>query len=276
MNNKISIITINYNNKAGLENTINSVLSQTWKGFEFIIIDGGSNDGGVATIEKYKDQLAYYISEPDKGVYCAMNKGIRAAQGDFVFFLNSGDLFYDDRVLERIETHLDKATARIHYGDVIYQEAHAQIPRTFPDQLTFEFFIKDNINHQACFIDRLLFHEIFFYNEDYKIVSDWEFLIYAICNRNITYKHTPQLISTYDTTGMSSDLANRDAMNADKDKTIQKYFPLFIEDYNYLQQLRNKKVEQFLFIKRYPAAYKVLKACMNAILLFLPKFKRTT
>jgi glycosyltransferase involved in cell wall biosynthesis len=273
--NKISIITINYNNKIGLQNTINSVLSQTWKGFEFIIIDGGSNDGGEAIIENYKHQLTYYVSEPDKGVYCAMNKGIRAAKGDFVFFLNSGDLFYDDHVLERIEMHLDKTT-RIHYGDVVYQEEHTRVTRTFPDKLTFDFFLKDNINHQACFIDRLLFHEIFFYNEDYKMVSDWEFLIYAVCNRNISYKHTPQLISIYDTTGMSSDLNNHDAMNEDKNKTIQKYFPLFIEAYDYLQQLRNKKIEQFLFVKQYPVAYKVLKACINTILLFLPKFKRTT
>lgn len=272
MNHKISIITINYNNKVGLQQTINSVLSQTWKKFEFIIIDGGSTDGSTKVIENYKDQLTY-VSEPDTGVYNAMNKGIRAAQGDFVFFLNSGDLFHDDRVLERIETHLDK-TARIYYGDVIYQESAAQIKRSFPDELTFEFFIKDNINHQACFIDRLLFYEIFFYNETYKIVSDWEFLIYAICNRNVPYQHISEIISTYDTTGISSDVNNHEAMNSDKDKTIKKYFPLFINDYEYLQQLRNKKVEQFLFIKKSPFAYKVLKACMNAILLFLPKFKK--
>lgn len=274
MNNKISVVTINYNNKIGLQKTINSVLSQTSKGSEFIIIDGGSNDGGETIIEEYKHQLAYYVSEPDNGVYNAMNKGIRAAQGDFVLFLNSGDLFYDNFVLERIEKHLDN-THRIYYGDVIYQEEQTQVPRTFPDKLTFEFFLKDNINHQACFIDKNLFYEIFFYNEDYKIVSDWEFLVYAICNRNIPYKHIPQLISTYDTTGMSSDLENRDTMNEDKNKTIQKYFPLFVDNYNDLQKLRNKKAEQFLFIKHHPIAYKVLKACINTILLFLPKFTRT-
>lgn len=274
MNHKISIITINYNNKTGLQRTIDSVLNQTYRDFEFIIIDGGSTDGGATIIESHQHELAYYVSEPDTGVYNAMNKGIKAAQGDFVFFLNSGDLFYDNHVLERIEMLIDK-TARIYYGDVIYQEKEAQIKRTFPDELTFEFFIKDNINHQACFIDRQLFDEIFFYNETYKIVSDWEFLIYAICNRNIPYKHIPQIISTYDTTGISSDIKNHEAMNADKNRTIQKYFPLFIKDYEYLQQLRNKKVEQFLFIKQSPFAYKVLKACMNTILLFLPKFKRT-
>jgi len=275
MNNKISVITINYNNRIGLQNTINSVLSQTWKNFEFIIIDGNSTDGSKAIIEAHKQYLTYYVSEPDTGVYNAMNKGIKAAKGDFVFFLNSGDLLYNELVFEKIQIHLNN-DYRIYYGNVIYQEGSTPVIRTFPDKLTFQFFLKDNINHQACFIDRHLFYEFFFYNEDYKIVSDWEFLIYVICNRNIPYKHISDIISTYDTTGISSNINNHEAMTADKNKTFQKFFPLFIEDYTYLQQLRNKKVEQFLFIKQSPIGYKILKACINAILLFLPKFNNTT
>ena len=100
---KISIITINYNDKIGLSKTINSVLNQSWQKFEFIVIDGGSNDGGLEVIEQHKDKIDYWVSEPDKGVYNAMNKGIKVAKGEYLIFMNSGDTFYDDNVLEKIE-----------------------------------------------------------------------------------------------------------------------------------------------------------------------------
>ncbi len=86
MSKKISVITVNYNDKAGLERTLESVVNQTWKDFEFVVIDGGSNDGSKELIEKYSDAIDYWVSEPDKGVYNAMNKGIRAANGEFVIF----------------------------------------------------------------------------------------------------------------------------------------------------------------------------------------------
>lgn len=98
---KISIITINYNDKIGLSKTINSVLNQSWQKFEFIVIDGGSNDGGLEVIEQFKDKIDYWVSEPDKGVYNAMNKGIKVAKGEYLIFMNSGDTFYDDQVLEK-------------------------------------------------------------------------------------------------------------------------------------------------------------------------------
>lgn len=274
MSKRLSIITVNYNNKAGLEKTINSVLQQSCPDdFEFIIIDGASTDGSKELIEHHSGKISYWVSEPDQGIYPAMNKAIRIARGDYVYFLNSGDILYDESVIGKVIPHLDLSQG-ICYGNLIYQEEKGQEPWIFPDQLSFSFFLTGNINHQACFIKRSLFNDLFFYNENYKIVSDWEFLIFAICKQNIPYKHIGMLIAIYDTTGVSSNANNREMMNRDKDQTLQKYFPLFVNDYDNLDALKQKRVRQFLFIKKYRPAWLILKGIMNVILLFLPKFKK--
>lgn len=95
---KLSIITINYNNREGLRKTIESVVAQTTREFEYIVIDGGSTDGSVDVIKEFSDYIDYWVSEPDKGIYNAMNKGVKVAHGDYCQFLNSGDWLYDSNV----------------------------------------------------------------------------------------------------------------------------------------------------------------------------------
>lgn len=99
---KLSIITVNFNDAGGLERTIKSVISQTFCDYEFIIIDGGSTDGSVEIIKVYSDRIDYWVSEMDRGIYHAMNKGVDQAHGDYCLFLNSGDSFYNDEVLEKL------------------------------------------------------------------------------------------------------------------------------------------------------------------------------
>lgn len=99
---KISVITVNYNNKKGLEATINSVISQKYLDFEFIIVDGNSNDGSKDIIYKKRNYITKWISEPDSGIYNAMNKGVKMSTGDYLIFMNSGDEFYDTQVLDKI------------------------------------------------------------------------------------------------------------------------------------------------------------------------------
>jgi len=267
---KISIITINYNNKAGLQRTIESVAGQTVKNFEFIVIDGNSNDGSKEVLEKYADEFTYYCSESDLGIYNAMNKGIRIATGQYLLFLNSGDSLYDSLVIETIENQISEDHG-IYYGDIIYDEITQQKRVSFPDELTFNFFYEANLSHQASFIKRSLFEDLFYYNEDFKIASDWEFFIYAICKANITYKHLNILVTTYDATGISSNLENHSIMNQERAISLSKYFPAFIKDYTYVPELKYKQAKQFFHIKQYPVAWKILKALMKLILLFLPK-----
>ena len=104
---KLSIITINFNNRNGLEKTIESVTSQTCKDFEWIIIDGGSTDGSRELVEKKQKYITYWCSEPDSGIYNAMNKGIKKAKGDYCFFLNSGDRLHDKDVMMNVLGELD-------------------------------------------------------------------------------------------------------------------------------------------------------------------------
>ena len=113
---KLSIITVNLNNCDGLQKTIDSVVSQTFKDFEWIVIDGGSTDGSKELIEQYADHFTYWVSEPDKGIYNAMNKGIRVAKGDYLQFLNSGDYLYDRTTLEKCL--LPQNNADVIYGNL--------------------------------------------------------------------------------------------------------------------------------------------------------------
>ena len=114
---RLSIITVNYNNKDGLQKTIDSVISQTFKDFEWIVIDGGSTDGSRELIEKNKNYFSFWCSEHDKGVYNAMNKGIVHAKGEYLNFMNSGDCFVSNKVLEKIFSN--DYTNDILYGNVV-------------------------------------------------------------------------------------------------------------------------------------------------------------
>lgn len=98
---KFSIITINYNNCEGLEKTIQSVIEQSYKGYEYIVIDGGSTDGSIDIIKKYEPSITFWVSEKDSGIYNAMNKGIRHSTGEYLNFMNSGDTFYEPEVLKK-------------------------------------------------------------------------------------------------------------------------------------------------------------------------------
>ena len=99
---KYSIITVNFNNKEGLRKTIESVIRQSFRDFEYIVIDGGSTDGSADILKEYDAQIDYWVSEPDKGIYNAMNKGIVQAKGEYLNFMNSGDYFYDNQVLQHV------------------------------------------------------------------------------------------------------------------------------------------------------------------------------
>ena len=269
---KFSIITINYNNSQGLRQTIESVINQDFKDFEFLIVDGNSNDGSKEIIQTYADRLTNFVSEADNGIYHAMNKGIRMATGRYLLFLNSGDTLIDNNVLKQVNDAINGNTD-LYYGDILFQEPTKTKRLTSPEKLTFDFFFTENLPHQASFIRRGLFDEIFNYNEDLKIVSDWEFLIYAVCKANISYKHLPIIVSLYDGNGISSNSDNYKMMYAERDLVLKKHFQAFIEDYEKISLLKQRRVKQFLTIKQHPIAWETLKVFMKIILWFIPNKK---
>ena len=234
----ISIITINYSDLAGLKKTMASVLDQTFKGIEYIIIDGGSTDGSAKYIEQHSEKLSYWISEPDKGIYNAMNKGITQATGEYILFLNSADVLYNNTVIEevskRVNDHLD-----IYYGNLNFCYPNKSYIAVYPDQLSFSYFYKKTLPHPATFISKKLFDTVFHFNENLKIVSDWEFFICAICKHNASYKYLDFTISNFDCSGISSAPENKDAMHQERKQCLEKHFPLFTDDYDELLNNRN-------------------------------------
>lgn len=268
MNSKISIITVNYNNKIGLEKTIKSVVNQTQKNFEFIIIDGNSDDGSKDLLEFYNDKIDYWVSEKDTGVYNAMNKGIRVAKNDFVIFMNSGDVFHQNTVVEAVSPFFNDQYD-IYYGDNYKIKPNSKRKKTYPEKLSFAFFYSSCINHQSTFIRRQLFCDYFMYNEDLKIVSDWEFFIYVLCIENRPYKYLKMTICDYDFTGIST--KQSDIVNQEKEIVLHKHFPLFKEDYKRVSDIKSKRIQQILYIKKYKIHWILFKTIVNFLTVFSPR-----
>ena len=216
---KLSIITINFNNHAGLEKTLSSIFNQTNKDFEYIVIDGDSSDKSKDLILKNKDKFSYWVSEPDHGIYHAMNKGIQQATGEYLLFINSGDTLFDNQVIEKSIEHLKDYG--IIYGNIQKNEFHCDSSSLTPD---LDFFLNDSLPHQATFIQRNLFNTMQ-YNESYKIVSDWEFFFVQIVLNKVSFKHINQTISLFDTTGISSQPENLHILTAERNSTYNKYLP---------------------------------------------------
>lgn len=270
---KLSIITINYNNKEGLLKTIESVINQTYRDFEYIIIDGGSTDGSLEVIEQYKKNIDVVISEPDCGVYHAMNKGIRIASGEYVNFMNSGDFFYEQETLEKIKVNFNKGVGILYGNSIYFTEDGFRRNETPPEKFTFLFFYNEGLNHQATFIKKELFEKYFFYNESSKICADWEFFIYVIFIGNESTLHLGEYICYYDFSGISSAPENLKIYYEERDEFLKKHFSLFIDDYKFMDEFKSKRIQNVFYIKKFKPAWKLLKAFSNILLLFLPKRK---
>lgn len=196
---KYSIITVNLNNRDGLRKTIESVITQTCRDFEFIIIDGGSTDGSIDVVKEYENEIDYWVSEPDKGIYNAMNKGILQAHGEYLNFMNSGDWFYNQHVLMN--------TLLFFGNDILVGEAMTDYGKIknvgYERGVTMQLLYQKTLPHQAAFIRRELFDN-HLYDERYKIVSDWKFFLQALILENRSFNFINSIIVYYDVTGISN------------------------------------------------------------------------
>jgi len=199
----ISVITVNYNNVEGLKKTMTSVFEQTYNELEYIVIDGGSTDGSKEFIESNNYRIGYWVSEPDKGIYHAMNKGIKVAKGTYLLFLNSGDHFYSKEALSYFKPYLlDKTRKDIIYGNIAVVSENQWI-KTYPEKLTVSYFIKDTLPHPATLINRACFKENL-YDESLKIASDWKFFMIGICKNKFSYLYINEVIASFYLDGISS------------------------------------------------------------------------
>lgn len=232
----LSVITINYNNAAGLRLTVASVLGQTFKDFEYLIVDGGSTDGSAEVVATRP--TAWSCSERDGGIYDAMNKGVAHASGEYVVFLNSGDVFASADVLARVAESLDGTD--IVYGSLTFRYPTKDFTRQYPAELSAAFFYKDTLPHPASFIRReLLTHTP--YSTDYRIVSDWIFFMREIVVNNASYRRIDELITIFTVDGVST---NHTLEYAERERALNEHFsPMILAAINAqsrLQHLRRK------------------------------------
>jgi len=225
----LSVITINYNNAPGLKNTIESVINQAFDDFEYMVIDGGSTDGSVEVIKYYEKHISYWISEPDEGIYNAMNKGIAQASGKYLLMINSGDFLVNEQVFDSVFRERDLKD--INYGDILWNDNGRKYKEVFADQVTFSYFRSRSLGHQAVFVRKSVHDIAGLYDETYEIVSDWKFLLLAICKYNISYRHIPIIIAECGRDGISCRPENEQKILSERCDVLQKNFSAYIPDY---------------------------------------------
>lgn len=240
-----SIITVNLNNAAGLQATLNSVRIQSFRDYEHIIIDGGSTDSSIAEIRSYEGLFngatggLHWCSQKDNGVYEAMNRGVQQAKGHYLLMLNSGDVLHrPDSLLQVVNAGLE---ADIIYGDVEWVTSEGNYIHHFPDRLPFSYFFHNSLGHQAAFIRREVHDLVGLYCEEYKIVSDWSFFVTALCKHNVSYQHIPVVVADCPRDGISTDQSNYPIIDAEKEHFLNLTFPAFLDDYQSIKKFRLKK-----------------------------------
>jgi glycosyltransferase involved in cell wall biosynthesis len=215
--NKLTIVTINFNNVSGLKKTMNSVLSQSSLDFEYIVIDGNSNDGSIELIKQFNhSSLEHFswISEPDSGIYNAMNKGIRMAKGEYIQFLNSGDTLAANDVTEKMLAYLFPSPQGERVGvrsSILYGNMLKPLPKRIHRDRGFagriptilDFYI-GTLNHSSAYIKRSLFDTYGLYDESLKIVSDWKWYLQVIALNGVIPIYKDIDVTIFDMTGIST------------------------------------------------------------------------
>lgn len=251
---KLSIITVNYNNASGLRKTIESVVSQASADYEYIVIDGGSTDGSVEVIKQYTDKIAYWVSESDKGIYHAMNKGILQAKGEYCQFLNSGDWLASNDVIEKMLGALPE-NCSIFYGNMLKRLQDGKIFRDKCEEgnVSMLTFYRGALNHSPALIKRSLFAKYGFYDESLKIVSDWKFYLTAIGLHNEPVKYIDLDVAYFDMAGISS--INSALDKQERRKVLEGFLPAnILTDYDKYW----RDIEQMKRIKRYRLIYGII------------------
>lgn len=247
---KVSIITVNLNDLKGLKKTCASVFSQSNKDFEHIIIDGASVDGSLDYIEVHKDKFNYWISEPDSGVYSAMNKGIRQATGDYILFLNSGDFLYNEDVFSKVENYLIRDIDLV-YGNLWIEDDKGDgFTNKYPKIIDFNFFKRTSLGHASTFIKRSLFESYGTYRTDLKIVSDWAFFLKLICLEKRSYLKIDTIIAVFYEGGLSTASSYNELHKKERKKVLLENYDLY--DTNFDQLLISNKQHQKFYNKINP------------------------
>jgi glycosyltransferase involved in cell wall biosynthesis len=260
---KISVITVNFNNAAGLERSLSSVTQQSYTDWESIVIDGGSVDGSKEVIGKYESKISHWVSEADHGAYHAMNKGIAKAKGDYLLFLNSGDHFFNNRVLEQQAGALSGND--IIAFDILVKGSEADIIKQHPDRMSFGFLFNDTLAHQSVCIKKSLFDRLGTYDESLSIVSDWKFFLQAIY-KGASYKAVHEVLSVYYLDGMSATAAGTFKRREEREQVLTNDYGLLYEDYQRLALLETNRFKMLKALEDSKIARKLNSAWLRSLL----------
>ena len=256
---KLTIVTINRNNATGLEKTLQSVVAQTLKEFEYIIIDGASTDGSVEVIKKYEPCFAHlkWVSEPDSGIYNAMNKGLHMASGEYIQILNSGDCLAADDLTERMLMALEKANnPSVLYGNMVkcFPDGRRLTDKCFAGQeITMMGMFTGTLNHDPAYIRRELFEKYGYYDENLKIVSDWKWYLQAIILGGEQPQYVDRDVTLFDMEGISE--TNKELTQTERKMVLEQLFPsTILADYEQFAF----PIDQFKRLQRHPWAYRMV------------------
>ena len=277
---KLSIITINYNEAEGLRKTLASVAEQTYPYIQHIIVDGGSTDESVEILEAYPQPLpegrgeitegkfptqnpahkVIWVSEKDKGIYNAMNKGIRMATGDYIEILNSGDLLFDAHVTQRMTVHLEQINSQheepigILYGNMIKVNAAGEVVgRSGYTEYSLRQFYSSTLNHDCAYIRKDLFEEYGLYDENLKIVSDWKWYLQAIGLGRVKPEYVDIDVTIFDDGGISE--TNLALRNKERRQVLEELLPpAVLWDYD-MHAFEMEQMNRLRRWKLYPLVY---------------------
>ena len=261
---KISIITVNRNHLEGLQKTYQSIVAQTYKDWEWIVMDGGSTEGDRDFIEAHQAEIAYWCSEPDKGPYNAMNKALQHATGDYLVFMNSGDTFHAPSVLEQVFSQPRQAD--ILYGD--WMEAYPdgrQKRKRAPEDISLHFFCRDNICHQAMFIKRQVMQQSP-YDERYRLYADWAKWI-EFTLQGYIFQYVPVVVCDFEMGGISNSMIQQQTKEREM-LFSQDFSPAISATLTYLSNIHPLSLEANRLSNKKKLYKKVLHTAIRLIHLF--------
>lgn len=237
---RVSVVTICFNDLHGLRKTVKSVLSQRRDLFEYVIVDGNSKDGSVEYLESIRLDIDVLVTEPDKGIYDALNKGWQRSSGDFVIFMNSGDTFFCAYTIEKVIPYLTDEVD-LAYGDACLMGGLdlGKVKR-HPDKMSGFWLIRDVVAHQSQFISRSLLAKNGGYDLEFSIASDYNFLAKVFWTQNVVFSRIPFVVCNFNTEGLSSSPRSRATVENERHQIHMKYAPFWVRFIYYTYAKLNK------------------------------------
>lgn len=225
---KHTIITVCKNAGQEIERTIQSVISQTFKSIEYIIIDGASSDNTKRYLERYKNNINICISEPDDGIYQAMNKGIKLATGKTISFLNAGDELYSCDIIENVSKVFTRSNVEVLYGDYIYKDANNEsLKYSLKHIISKNELYHFRFAHPSTYYKSSVFKKVGIFNEQNKVVSDLEWNIKALTKAKIGFTYLEMPLSVFYYGGISTDIQKKELVQHEVDSVFSEYFSKF-------------------------------------------------